>query len=161
METACKNTEAMDTSILFERQHFRNACDIAERSKAFDTLTRAVSHAAATAISVMPTLLCVLCCPILSLLTLLSFCYSTQLFQRPVPPFIRVQIYPLRAARPHGCRKASSSYQLGSLMVKLTIASLRSSEKKNCVMFIPWFRIEHDTRSETSEVWKKTFIIFV
>lgn len=57
MEVACKNMEATDTSILPERQHFRNV----QRSKAFGVLMHAVSDAPAVTISTVPPLLHVHC----------------------------------------------------------------------------------------------------
>lgn len=51
METACKNTEAMDSSI-FEGQHFTNVPHLVDCSKACDVLMHAVINAALTAITV-------------------------------------------------------------------------------------------------------------
>lgn len=110
-EMAHKNTEATDTSTLFEGQHFRNARNTVERSKASNTLLYVFAHAAMATISAVPSVFCAtLSCTRSPFILFATSPISAPSFsQRPKPPYFRVKIHPLSIMWPEGPCKAGFS----------------------------------------------------
>lgn len=133
-----RNIEVTEMSILFERQHIRNAWDDVEFYKPLLHQCSVSPRQQWLAISAMPLPPHVLCPAVLVHFALLSFRYSTHhptiavppFFQRPAPPCFRVDIRLSLCHTPQGCHNAGFSDQYGGMVAELAIACFSSKKKK-------------------------------